>query len=60
MLFKKEDRINAFKDLAFINKYARTCPASSQMRLMTAMKLPFYGQDPPLDLPDKPEEEQQE
>jgi len=60
MLFKKEDRINAFKDLAFINKFARQCPASSQMRLTTVMKLPFVALDPPLDMPDKPEDEVQE
>jgi len=58
LLFKKEDRIDAFNDLIFLNKFARNCPAGSQMRLMTAQKIPFYGADPPLDLPVKSDEEE--
>lgn len=57
LLFTKEDRIRAFRDLAYLNKFARNCPANSQMRLMTAQKLAFNGPDPPLDLPDRPDEE---
>lgn len=34
-LFKKEDRIQAFNDLAYINKFARNCHEKSQMRLLT-------------------------
>lgn len=36
LLYTKEDRIRAFRDLAYLNKFARNCPANSQMRLMTA------------------------
>lgn len=52
-LFKKEDRIKVFKDLSFINKFARNCPQNSLMRLLTAEKLTFNGPDPPLEVPEK-------
>jgi hypothetical protein len=58
--FTKEDRIKAFNDLLFINKYARNCPEDSKMRLLAVQKLKFAGPDPPLDPPedeDKAEEE---
>ena len=55
--FKKEDRVKAFNDLVFINKYARNTPPTSQLRLLTAQKIPFIGPDPPIEPPEKTEEE---
>lgn len=59
LLFTKDDRVRAFRDLVYLNKFARNCPVNSQMRLMTAQKLAFFGPDPPLDIPEKAEEEQE-
>lgn len=56
-LFPKEDRVKAFRDLAFINKFARNCPFNSQLRLLTAEKLSFYGPDPPMEIPEKETDE---
>jgi len=58
--FSKDDRVKAFNDLLFINKYARNCADDSKMRLLAVQKINFVGPDPPLDPPedeDKPEEE---
>ena len=55
--FTKEDRVKVFRDLAYINKFARNCPAHSQMRLLTAQRLMFTGPDPPMEVPEKTEEE---
>ena len=45
--FTKEDRVQAFEDLAFINKFARNCPQTSRMRFLTVQKFKFSGPDPP-------------
>ena len=45
--FNKEDRVQAFKDLAYINKFARNCPQTSRMRFLTVQKFKFSGPDPP-------------
>ena len=55
--FTKEHRIKVFRDMAYINKFARNCPPNSQMRLLTAERLFFSGPDPPIELPQKTEEE---
>ena len=53
--FKREDRIQAFNDLAYINKFARNCHEKSSMRLLTVQKFKFAGPDPPAE-PIKKEE----
>jgi hypothetical protein len=55
--FTKEDRIKVFRDLAYINKFARNSPLSSQMRLFTAERIFFTGPDPPMEMPEKIEDE---
>lgn len=55
--FTKEDRVKVFRDMAYINKFARNCPPNSQMRLFTAERIYFTGPDPPMEVPEKLEEE---
>jgi hypothetical protein len=48
-LFKREDRVSAFNDFSYINKFARNCHEKSQMRLLTVQKFKFVGPDPPFE-----------
>ena len=59
-LYTKEDRIAAFRDLAYVNRFARNCPPASLMSMLSVAKFKFAGPDPPLEPPKKEEDEQQE
>ena len=59
-LYSKEDRIAAFQDLAYVNRFARNCPPASLMSQLSVAKFKFAGPDPPLEPPKKEEDEQQE
>lgn len=36
-----------FKDVLYVNKYARNCPEHSNMRTLNVGKFKFSGPDPP-------------
>ena len=46
--FDKQERIDARKLAIYMNRFAKNCPFSSQMRLLTPMKMTFVGPDPPM------------
>ena len=45
--FTREERVQSFQDLAYVNRFARNCPATSSMSLLTVQKFKFAGPDPP-------------
>jgi len=56
--FVKEDRIRAFQDLIYINKYARNCAENSQQRLLIAKRFKCTLPDPPYEPPAVEQEEE--
>ena len=60
MEFTKEERIKAFQDLMYINKYARNCPENSRMRLLVPERVKCTLPDPPYEPPQEEQEEEPE
>ena len=58
--FTKEERIKAFQDLMYINKYARNCQENSRMRHLVAERSKCNLPDPPYEPPQEEQEEEVE